>query len=553
MIVPSSLRAMVRQAHTGLCILDLQRTRNFVAPFQKKLTLRPNPAAELLLTLLAGDGEQSSLVEIGTGIIAFQATTGTNLQFFGRHSVTLDYAHLVPRLRQAVSDSRFEPLSTENIRALVGSGCVIHVSGILERVPDPAALLSEIVAVGGADAKIVISLRADPVANKAIPEDCYQLWSNDEFSTFLASLGLHLVAAGTSRHWRSFIVSKLPDGLAAWVRFVALVANVYVDSVNVTDVRREGNKHGKLVVVRAMRRQNAFVADASGVLRLDESHFLTEDAAPQVELENLDSLGHLSTMQADALLRYPRQVVATANEEALRRIEAAVKERRPLSVVRVSHAEIRALAYPMFYPPVWLNRSLKVCFGHDIDVSSYGEFLVDVDNAVRTADIIGVPVPWSRDLQHSTNALILDHEGLVSSSKFFGDLHFTLFEQGILDILASQSSKITLITSRDILSRFCNRFPDADVRHVKIPGEARWMELEGRRHVPDVYADIVREVRSREPGELFLIGAGLAAKKYCQIARDSGGVAIDIGSVFDLWAGAATRTGFEDKIGHTML
>ena len=40
-----------------------------------------------------------------------------------------------------------------------------------------------------------------------------------------------------------------------------------------------------------------------------------------------------------------------------------------------------------------------------------------------------------------------------------------------------------------------------------------------------------------EPGTLFLVGAGLFGKIYCGIARKWDAVALDVGSLFDGWAG----------------
>ena len=37
-------------------------------------------------------------------------------------------------------------------------------------------------------------------------------------------------------------------------------------------------------------------------------------------------------------------------------------------------------------------------------------------------------------------------------------------------------------------------------------------------------------------GALFLVGAGAFGKIYCQWIKERGGIAIDIGSIFDSWA-----------------
>ncbi len=44
-------------------------------------------------------------------------------------------------------------------------------------------------------------------------------------------------------------------------------------------------------------------------------------------------------------------------------------------------------------------------------------------------------------------------------------------------------------------------------------------------------------------GKLFLVAGGILGKFYCGRIKGSGGVAIDVGSLVDMWMGAETRPG----------
>jgi hypothetical protein len=46
------------------------------------------------------------------------------------------------------------------------------------------------------------------------------------------------------------------------------------------------------------------------------------------------------------------------------------------------------------------------------------------------------------------------------------------------------------------------------------------------------------------PGQAFLIGAGVLGKVYCHRVKELGGVAIDVGSLIDAWAGVESRLRF---------
>jgi hypothetical protein len=42
-------------------------------------------------------------------------------------------------------------------------------------------------------------------------------------------------------------------------------------------------------------------------------------------------------------------------------------------------------------------------------------------------------------------------------------------------------------------------------------------------------------------GKVFLVGAGGLGKIYCMLIKEHGGLAYDIGALFDGWAGLYTR------------
>ena len=43
------------------------------------------------------------------------------------------------------------------------------------------------------------------------------------------------------------------------------------------------------------------------------------------------------------------------------------------------------------------------------------------------------------------------------------------------------------------------------------------------------------------PGMLYLVGGGLYGKLYCQLIKAQGGIALDLGSLFDAWLGIPSR------------
>lgn len=63
----------------------------------------------------------------------------------------------------------------------------------------------------------------------------------------------------------------------------------------------------------------------------------------------------------------------------------------------------------------------------------------------------------------------------------------------------------------------------------------------GRRFL-DSHLAICDRFGSVRAGELYLVAAGIFGKIYCDIIKRQGGIALDIGSVADIWMGVGTRT-----------
>lgn len=84
------------------------------------------------------------------------------------------------------------------------------------------------------------------------------------------------------------------------------------------------------------------------------------------------------------------------------------------------------------------------------------------------------------------------------------------------------------------------------VQHFLIPGE-HWFRKDAAgedAHYPVIYGQCLDWIaRTVQPHQLWLVGAGILGKIYCQAIRAQGGVAIDVGSVIDLSSGLGHTRG----------
>jgi len=63
-----------------------------------------------------------------------------------------------------------------------------------------------------------------------------------------------------------------------------------------------------------------------------------------------------------------------------------------------------------------------------------------------------------------------------------------------------------------------------------------------RRRLPDILDEVVAKMKGVPRGRLVLVGAGYLGKWLVDVARAEGGIALDVGSVFDYWLGLTTRS-----------
>lgn len=65
----------------------------------------------------------------------------------------------------------------------------------------------------------------------------------------------------------------------------------------------------------------------------------------------------------------------------------------------------------------------------------------------------------------------------------------------------------------------------------------------GKPHYPDRYNEICESLKSQAPlkGRLFFVGAGGLGKIYCDVVKQCGGMALDVGAMLDGWDSLTTR------------
>jgi hypothetical protein len=266
-----------------------------------------------------------------------------------------------------------------------------------------------------------------------------------------------------------------------------------------------------------------------------------------------------------------------SNPAAIASMFEAVRARRPYSMIRLGDGEAVVLSYG---DDTWLQ-DLAYLHGHwgaeGVTLESVAETRRDLEAAVEGADLIGVrndiiDVTIPDDLADRTPSGI--HDFVINNFHLRSDevaklstrgarriallhralsrvewspeqsfcsawIHWELLATGALDEMLQETRHVGLVTARPELAQMVARRFDVNVSPVLVPDKV----VEGAEpgsHVPDRYREMRSELQFPE-GTLVLVGAGIPGKAYCQWLKESGCVAIDVGSVFDAWVGKASR------------
>lgn len=220
----------------------------------------------------------------------------------------------------------------------------------------------------------------------------------------------------------------------------------------------------------------------------------------------------------------------------------AVKERQPWSLVRLGDGDAILLAYPDRYDKQLFDHVLRYAFGPaPLTVDDVAVLRFAVERAYRNASVIGIAQNGEKggrwDVAHewATATGLLDGKPLCNV-----DIASELHRGGHFDAILRHAKTVCLVTCRDVEQQFAARFPWLDTVHrIDVPHE--YQAEPGRayteRHWPEGYWRIMDEIQ-RTPAGVYLVGAGSPGKVYAvHAAQQHGAVALEIGSLFDGWAG----------------
>lgn len=227
-------------------------------------------------------------------------------------------------------------------------------------------------------------------------------------------------------------------------------------------------------------------------------------------------------------------------------IRGAIRERRPFSFIRVGDGEAFVLGMGSTTSKQEIEEILNMWFGtNKISDDQVSDIRAKLTSAIVDCDVLGVSNQTNGPERQRRVAITVSNLGLWDGIKPIcsAEEHMHLHEHHEFSRILSRLDFVGIITPRDIAKQMQAHWDIGRVERIDLPEEyhyAKWKDSVGR-HYPDRFDEIMATLKVPYRGAVFLVGAGVLGKIYCQRIKELGGIAIDIGSTFDCWAQKNSR------------
>lgn len=236
----------------------------------------------------------------------------------------------------------------------------------------------------------------------------------------------------------------------------------------------------------------------------------------------------------------------------------AIATGRPYAALRLGDGEARIIGFPRYVTPPEVADIWQTWFGRpDFQQEDIARIRSDLREACLDADVVGVPRAEA-DIasEFGRVKVFLPREGFVRGATplCHAGFHLGFHREGRYQSLLGGLEKIGVIGPRDLTDVLPRLYGIGAVVWLPTPPEMKYSDLPpaekaeqiaGQRHLttryPELMQTIIPHMLRESPGMVVLVGAGILGKMYCRRIKQCGGIAIDVGSMMDVWAGLKTR------------
>jgi tetratricopeptide (TPR) repeat protein len=293
-------------------------------------------------------------------------------------------------------------------------------------------------------------------------------------------------------------------------------------------------------------------------------------SAAAVLTESHDLEQHLAQGRADCL--FDTEIEPAQCEAFIRIVRERLARGAPFSFIRLGDAESNAFSYDDGFAEHFeadAEHRERIWWGRTLDPSVRALLADRVRHAIAESDALGIPTRtrFLRDIRldsHRKFSMVPSGRGLLAILQTLREapglraleagvltsahVHQDLQRWNLYPALFAEVQDVVVVSCHPgVAEAMRGRFGVDIAKAVMVPPGDAARELQQRRledleMPPRSIERALEDLGDWPRGRLVLVGAGYAGKIIVHEAKQRGAVALDLGSIFDTWAGANTRS-----------
>lgn len=199
-----------------------------------------------------------------------------------------------------------------------------------------------------------------------------------------------------------------------------------------------------------------------------------------------------------------------------------------------------------------INKFCNNQIGRQITLNELKKSQSDIIESIIKSNILGLPTEkhckksflWEKTFDLFKFINDKNKKDWINKKYCSIDSHLELLYSGNLFQIFKEIEKITIVSPRNIVDQLQTKFTNIkEVEWYSLPAEQKYENIKNKEiNIFDKIDQISLNLKSKSrKHELLIFGAGPFGKKLGTDFSNSGGVSLDLGSVFDLLVGKLTR------------
>lgn len=229
-------------------------------------------------------------------------------------------------------------------------------------------------------------------------------------------------------------------------------------------------------------------------------------------------------------------------------IQKHLNKKIPFGLSRIGDGESLLIHTTSTETPKRLNWWLNNQIGYVMDRNELLKVKQLVLEGYSKSNIIGVPTHVHREkhgyywanAESKLNELAPITKDIPTCSI---DIHSELLHSGLINTIIEGQEDLIYISGRNLDEPLKRRFKLNNVySYIGTPEQRYEANKVKSDYYPKQFNEIIEFINKTDcEGKLCLVGFGMLGKYYVSKLKEAGGIAIDIGHVFDSWYGKITR------------